>query len=171
MKSSKTIWFSFTALLLLITARSRAEGGCPQGMLPAAGPNNISSCAPIPPGYYQQRQAGRRQSPILWEHRWGAIATDFSQVTAGASVDQPNEERAAESALENCKENGGKICKVELTYHDQCAALVVGRTGHNSGSASTIDLAEQQGIDVCNASGDTNCRAYYTACSLPVRAN
>jgi len=89
--------------------------------------------------------------------------------SGGAAVNQLSQIQAEQAALAECKANGGLTCKVDLAYHDQCAALVVSAKGYNAGSAATIDEAIRLGIKVCTDSGATGCRAYYSACSLPVR--
>lgn len=139
--------YLLVGLLLLITGIVHAEGVCPPGMFPTnpPGAQGPVGCAPIPGYNNNQQQVQPRLPPPQWESRWGAIATDFAHSSAGASVDQLDRNSAEEAALANCRSNGGSECKVEITYYDQCAALVVGTTGHNSGSAPTIDDSGQNG--------------------------
>jgi hypothetical protein len=156
-------------LLLLATGFVHAEGVCPPGMFPTnpPGAQGPVGCAPIP-GYNNQQQSQFGPPPPQWESRWGAIATDFSHSAAGASIDQPDGGAAEKAALAECKANGGSDCKIELQYGNGCAALAVGRAGHNAKAGLTIDLAKQAAMKVCNAE-DSHCFIYYTACSLPVR--
>lgn len=142
-------------VLLLVGGVVHAEGGCPPGLIPEGG-QGVSSCRPIP---------GQPQGH--WMNQWGAIATDFSYHTAGASVNQLGEAEALQAAIDNCVSNGGVQCKVEITYSNQCSALVVGVTGHNADRADTIDQAVKLGIKVCTDAGDTNCHPVYGACSRP----
>ena len=141
--------------LLLIGGFAHAEGGCPPGMIPEGG-QGVSSCRPIP-GYSQPQGH--------WVSQWGAIATDVSY--AGASYNQLSEEDARQAAIASCVSNGGSHCKVEITYRNQCVAMVEGNTGHNEASADTIDHALQITMKTCADAGDTNCHRYYTSCSLP----
>lgn len=60
------------------------------------------------------------------------------------------------------------MCKIEISYSNTCAALVVGINGHNTRTGATSDAAVQAGVKKCSEE-DTNCRAYYSACSLPQR--
>jgi hypothetical protein len=144
-------------ILLLAGGVVHAEGGCPSGMIPEGG-QGVSSCRPIP-GYQQSRGH--------WMNQWGAITSDFPHHSAGASFNQPSEEEAVQAAMANCVSNGGVQCKLEITYGNECVAMVVGTTGHNSDRAKTIDQAVKLGMKVCTDAGDTDCHAFYTACSLP----
>jgi hypothetical protein len=112
------------------------------------------------------------QRPIIWVHRWGAIAWDLKRGAAGASLEQPSKAAAEKAAIADCQSpsgGGGPDCKVEFTYHDQCVAMVAGDTGHNESSALTIKQAVQIGMKTCTDAGDTHCSAVYTSCSMPVR--
>jgi hypothetical protein len=167
MKACRILLFG---MLLLLGSVVHAEGGCPPGMIPASG-TDINSCVPIPPGYYSNQAPAPAPAPAppRWIDQWGAIATDFAHSSAGASVNQPNREAAEQAAIANCQSNGGSTCKVELWYTNQCAAMAVSDTGHNAKAGVTLDAANQAAMKVCNEAGDTNCRVYYSACSLPVQ--
>lgn len=149
---------AFLMLMLLVGGIVHAEGGCPPGMIPEGGPG-VSSCRPIP-NYNQSGSQGH------WIHQWGAIATDGPGGHLGVATNMSSKEEAEQTSLAGCMSKGGTSCHVEVAYHDQCAAMVVGDTGHNSGNAATIAEAVSYGIQVCRDAGDTNCHAYYTACSL-----
>lgn len=168
--TSKALHWTLFSLLLLCTSLVHAEGGCPPGMIPASG-TDINSCVPIPPGYYSDQSHSPAQSsqppPQQWVDQWGAIATDFSHSSAGASVNQRDREAAERAAIANCESNGGLICKVELWYLNQCAAMAVSDTGHNAKAGPTPEAADQAAMKICLEAGDTNCRIYYSACSLP----
>ncbi|MDR6885996.1 hypothetical protein J2X67_000486 [Variovorax sp. 3319] len=71
--------------------------------------------------------------------------------------------------MRDCQSKGGVNCKIDITYDNQCAAIVVGDGAYNVGNASTVDQAVASGVKTCRGGGFTNCRSYYTACSLPVR--
>lgn len=144
-------------IFLLVGGVVHAEGGCPPGMIPEGG-QGVSSCRPIP---------GYQQSQGHWMNQWEAITSDLPHHSGGASVNQPSEEEAVQAAMANCVSNGGVQCRVEITYANQCAAMVVGNTGHNADRANTIDQAVKLGIKVYTDAGDTDCRAFYEACSLP----
>lgn len=155
LKARTRIWMLGLALLLACGV-VHAEGGCPPGMIPEGG-QGVSSCRPIP-GYSQQSRGH-------WVSQWGAVATDPSH--AGASINQSSEQEAEQAALVNCASNGGTHCKVDITYVNQCVAVVVGNKEHSSNRADTIDHAVQMGMRTCAGAGDTNCHAYYSSCNVP----
>jgi len=51
----------------------------------------------------------------------------------------------------------------------QCVAVVTGNGAHITTSAATVRAVELPS-KACRDAGLTNCHAYYTACSLPVRS-
>jgi hypothetical protein len=141
-------------LLFLLVACSVRAQNCPSGMVPEGG-QGVASCRPVDSG----QPAGR------WLDQWGAIATDPPHHSAGASLNQSNEEQAKQAAIANCKSNGGEQCTVAATYANSCIAMVQGDTGSNIDRATSLDGAIKLGMDICNKAGDTNCHAYYSACS------
>ena len=145
------------SMLLLLCGLSHAENGCPPGMIPEGG-QGVSSCRPIP-GYSQPQGH--------WVNQWGAIAMDTSHKSAGASINQSSEVDAEQAAIANCVSNGGVLCKVEITYVNQCVALVEGNAGHNVNRADTLKQAIGTGMKTCVDAGDANCHAYYTSCNTP----
>ncbi|WP_255402765.1 DUF4189 domain-containing protein [Pseudoxanthomonas sp. CF125] len=123
-------------------------------------------CAPLP-------GSGNQQAPLppapQWERRWGAIATDGPNDALGVATDKRSKREASQIAMQDCKSKGGVSCKIDVAYDNQCAAVVVGDGGYNVGNAATVDIAVASGMKTCRDGGLTNCHAYYTACSLPVR--
>ncbi|RUL66561.1 DUF4189 domain-containing protein [Dyella dinghuensis] len=151
--------------LLCVSFAAHAEGGCPPGMIPYSG-TDISSCGPIPPGYYQNSQQPQAP-PMQWASTWGAIATDEPHGILGAAVGMPSKREAEQAALSDCRSKNGSDCKLELAYDNECAALVVSKTGYVVTAHQTKDLAIQSGMKTCRDSGYEDCHAYYSACSLP----
>jgi hypothetical protein len=159
--------------LLLVGNVVHAEGECPLGMFPTnpAGTQGPVGCAPIP-GYDQQQpptQQGPISPPPQWADRWGAMAIDSDKGVLGTAIDISNKSAAQQSAIADCHAKGGAICKLGITYYNQCASLVVSKEGHAATAAATIDEAVQLGMKTCTDAGYTNCHAGYTACSMPVR--
>jgi hypothetical protein len=159
--------------LFLVGSVVHAEGECPPGMFPTnpAGIQGPVGCAPIP-GYGQQQQPPKQgpvSPPAEWADQWGAMAIDSDKGVLGTAVDISNKSAAQQSAIEDCQAKGGRICKLGITYYNQCASLVVSKEGHAATSAATIDKAVQLGMKTCIGAGYHNCHAGYTACSLPVR--
>ena len=165
---------TLTRVLLLMMAGLlwngvvHAEGGfCPPGTIDH---NNGKAaaivCSPIP-GYGQQ-QAPQQSAP-RWESRWGAIATDGPNDALGVAIDKRSKREASQVAMRDCQSKGGVNCKIDIAYDNQCAAVVVGDGAYNVGNAPTVDQAVASGVKTCRDGGFTNCRSYYTACSLPAR--
>lgn len=152
-------------LLQHVPLQTRAEGGCPPGMLPASG-TDLSSCAPVPPGYYR-RQPQPLPPPPRWISRWGAIATYAPAGVLGSSENLPSKEQAEQVALSDCNARGGLNCKIDIAYGNQCVAVVVGNKGYNVNPGATAELASETGIKICFEDGGTGCHVYYSACSLP----
>lgn len=71
-------------------------------------------------------------------------------------------------ALDDCKSKGGTNCTVAISYGNGCVAMVFGDSLLTTGSGGTKEEAENKATHSCS-SGDTNCRVYYSACSLPVQ--
>lgn len=152
------------ATALLVGRAVYAQVSCPAGQMSYGG-TDISSCGPIPPGY----QGNMAPPPPRWMHQWGAIATHDDDGSFGASIDMPSERSAMQAALEVCHSKHGSTCTVQITYHDQCASMVISDQRYTTGSAPTVDETVQSGMETCVKSGDHHCRVFYTACSMPRR--
>lgn len=108
--------------------------------------------------------------PVVWEARWGAIATGSSGW--GAVTDMRSERQAKNAALKQCKETetrDGSNCKAS-TYYNQCAVVVIpsGASGHYFQSAIDLPTATSMGMQLCNSQHD-ECEIYYSGCSYPKR--
>ncbi len=143
-----------------------AQGSCPAGQMPYSG-NEMSSCGPIPPGYQGNAAPGRPAT--RWMSQWGAIATDDVTGSFGASTQMDSRAGAQQAALADCHAKKAATCKVEVTYDNGCAAMVVGDKAHNVGADVTLDKVVRLGLKICHDAGDTNCRVFYSACSMPRR--
>ncbi|MGJ7542697.1 DUF4189 domain-containing protein [Variovorax sp. LT1R16] len=153
-----------TSLCFLWTGIVHAQAACPPGQIPYGSGNGLNMCGP------DNRQQSAPQPPApQWESRWGAIATDGKQWAMGVAVGKQSKLEASKTAMADCHSKGGANCKVDVAYGNQCAAVVAGDGGYNVSPASTVDEAVAIGVKTCTETGDTNCRTYYTTCSLPVR--
>lgn len=76
---------------------------------------------------------------------------------------------AEKYAISECRKKGGANCKIEITYHNQCAAIVLGREAFSSSSAASLEEAKSRGIEKCTRAGDSDCGIYFSECSLPER--
>jgi hypothetical protein len=114
--------------------------------------SNQQPAAPQPTGY--------------WEKTWGAIAPSPVGGVLGTALGTRSKEEAERIALADCKNKGG-ACMVNLTYHNQCAAMVVGDKELHLFGAGSIKKASDLGMSECEKS-DSNCHVYYTACTEPI---
>ena len=78
-----------------------------------------------------------------------------------------SKEEAERLALADCKAKGGGACEVEIAFHNQCGAMVLGNSELFTASAGTTLDAEDVGIKYCRKH-DSNCRVYYSACTEPI---
>lgn len=150
--------------LLVVSLVTQAQTNCPRGMKPyRTGSDNdgfgVAVCGPI------REQVPEPVQPF-WATRWGAIATDGPAGAFGAAEGMSSQRKARKAALASCKETGGRHCKVDMTYSNQCAVTIVGKKTHLSQSAATVDEATDIGLRRCREV-DGDCRVYYAACSLP----
>jgi len=146
---------------LIVTAARAQDCG---GMVNAGG-----TCVPPDVAMPNYQQQAPQPPPQVWVDHWGAIATDGPGGGFGAAVNMSSRGDAENAALADCQsKKGSPNCKIELSYINQCAAMVVGDVGHNSNVGPTPNAAVLAAMNVCNA-GDHHCFAYYTGCSLPTR--
>jgi hypothetical protein len=80
----------------------------------------------------------------------------------------PNQQEAEAGAIAQCREQGGKSCKIETWYRNRCGAMVIGENTHTTNNADTLTEAIEIGMKKCEA-GDNECHVYYSDCSLPQR--
>jgi Domain of unknown function (DUF4189) len=159
------------ALLVLLLVAGAAQAQQPGVDCAPIQGQGWSGCAPIYPS--QQPAQGQQPqipqpSPQRWQDHWGAIATDIPNKSVGVAANMASRSQAESAAIMDCQSRGGAMCKIEISYSNTCAALVVGINGHNTRTGATSDAAVQAGVKKCSEEG-TNCHAYYSACSLPQR--
>lgn len=113
------------------------------------------------------QQPATPQPTGYWEKTWGAIATDGVKGSLGSVVGVKSENEAKQLAMSDCEAKGGENCVVDLAYHNQCGALVVGSGYISTGNAPSENEAKQNALSNCK-SNDSACRVYYSACTEPV---
>ena len=157
-------------VLMLTATAVHAQAACPPGTIPYGTGNDPSACGPdnSQPQQPQQPQAPQ-PPPQVWADHWGAIATYEPNGSLGTATNMPSQRSAEQTALADCESKHGSTCKIQLSYRNQCAAMVVSAKGYNVTPAATMDLAVTKGMAICTNSGAPNCHVYYTACSLPQR--
>lgn len=158
------VW-SLGLLLLLVTGTVQAQRltACPPGMIPYG----AGVC-----GYDQSDQPAQQAplpSPTRWRPMYGAIALYAPKGVLGSAANLPNQSEANVAAIQDCRAKGGTDCKIELSYGNECAAMVVGDPGYNVTPGETMDIAQKKAMRLCTDAGDKNCHVYFTACSLPKR--
>jgi hypothetical protein len=115
--------------------------------------SNQQPAAPQPTGY--------------WQKTWGAIATSETGGVLGTAVGEADKAQAEQVAMRDCVTKGGGGCRVDLSYHNQCAAVVLGADFLRLYGAGSIEKASERGLQECN-SEHGNCRVYYSACTEPI---
>ncbi|WP_081613505.1 DUF4189 domain-containing protein [Xanthomonas sacchari] len=174
------IKFTLTACLAMLFAMgsARAENGCPPGQLPAQANGVITSCTPIPSGYYQQ-QAPQPRPSGRWINTWGAIAVGSVDATTdyGVTTGKFSQAEAEADALQRCGKHGATNCEIALKYHNQCAAIAepqlnglpidAGRVQF-VGAGSTAEASRIALEDCKKANGarpGVDCKVIYKACT------
>ncbi|TCF54863.1 hypothetical protein MCC10113_2104 [Bifidobacterium longum subsp. longum] len=140
---------------------------CPPGTVPQQG-IGWQGCAPAPG---TSSSSATTDTSAAWADRWGAIAIDMTPggVGIGSSSGMNRKRNAEKLALSACKRKGGARCEIEITYYNQCAAIVLGSQAFNSSSAASLEEAKRRGIDKCTQAGDKECTVYFSECSFPER--
>ncbi len=137
------------------------DGAAQAGPCNGGGSGGTSSSSSSPYGV-----VGYAHAAPKWADRWGAIATDATKAALGVAINVDSQQLAKARAISDCKSKGGINCKIQLAYHNQCAAMIVGNKMMNTWRAETIDEAANLGLSECNKD-DSNCRVYYSGCSYP----
>jgi Domain of unknown function (DUF4189) len=158
---SLTLFFPFV-ILLLSTMDANAQ--CRMGSGPDFG-DGIPYCSqPAPTAYVEP-------SGPQWATRWGAIAIDPNASKGGVGVasDMKSQRAAEKAAMKQCRnKGGGKTCRVQTAYDNQCGVIAWGDTYYSTANGDTIDSASELGLRECGKE-TSNCRIYYSNCSYPVR--
>jgi hypothetical protein len=159
-----------TGILINLLVTSLAWSQCAPGIPSAGNPGCIPPDQPNSP-YYQGDNAqpqGPAQPAAVWADRWGAIAIDSNTGQIGVSANISGMSEAMETALKTCVKNGGPDCKVELSYHNQCAAVAWGSSFHIVSHAPYIDTVKANALRACSQKTQ-DCKIVYSECSYAVR--
>lgn len=159
----KTSFILLLGLLNLLGFHSvaYAQTACPPGMIPYGTAQDQSVCGPAPSSQPAQPKA----PAIVWESRWGAIATDGDKGVLGTSINEKSQKKAESKAMADCQAKGGSPCKLQISYSNGCGAMVVGSNGFSTAYAGTKEEAIEKSMAVCKSDGDSACHVYYTECS------
>jgi hypothetical protein len=174
---------SYCALLFLIISilSAQAEEGCPPGQIPAQAGGGMTSCGPIPAGYYQGQLAAPRPSGE-WIKTWGAVAVGSidSTTSYGVTTGKLSKSAAEQDAMRRCASHGETNCKLALAYENQCAVVVephinglpfptgvsrvVGRGAVHEASQAALEIRKEDNKETPAA----KCEIVYSACSEPI---
>ncbi|WP_049944264.1 DUF4189 domain-containing protein, partial [Xanthomonas campestris] len=158
----------FLLLLLIIGLPSMAEQGCPPGQIPAQANGNITSCGPIPSGYYEQQGSAAPRPIGKWIKTWGAVSLDGSG-TVGVAYGKLSKREAQQGAISSCVEAGGEKCHDWATYYNQCAAVaepykdgksIGGKLQFVGGAA--LEQAKADAEKKCTVANNSSCRVIYS---------
>ncbi len=69
--------------------------------------------------------------------------------------------------MSDCRTKGGVDCRIEISISNGCVAMVVGSKFMNVKASENQNEAKKLAMSQCQ-SDDTNCRVYYSECSLPI---
>lgn len=154
-----------SASALAISNSAQAEYGCQAGHIPVyQGPQQVCVADYNLP-HWNQTQS--KKTTGYWQKTWGAIAPSPTDAILGVAESVGSKKEAEQIALKDCKAKGGKDCKVNLAYHNQCAVMIVGDESLESYGNATIAEATQRGLADCNQR-EKGCRVYYSACAKPI---
>ncbi|MCL1635118.1 DUF4189 domain-containing protein [Luteimonas sp. SX5] len=104
--------------------------------------------------------------------KWGSIAVDPAKQVAGFSKGMETDRRAEKAAIKDCKFRGGKSCKLETTYSNQCVGMVVGKNSiFRTARAETEGKALHFAMTICEYESGVKCQIYYAGCSFADRVN
>jgi len=153
------------AYVAFVPVNASAEGNCPSGYYPIGGGNGgWQGCAPMSSG-----AGGAPPNPgPQWATRWGAIAHDGKLGRFGGAEGFTAKRKAEKAAIAECRKNGGKSCKIKISYYNQCGAMAWGNNLMVVSRGPEREATIEDAVDSCNKDS-SNCQPYYAGCSYPER--
>ena len=144
-----------------------AEQGSPDGFMPNAAGTPGQQCVPIPGQTRPQGGTGAQSAPDQprWTTRWGAIATTRPRLRRHRRR-QNQQGQAEQAALEHCASKGGKSCETNITYYNQCVAVVF---AHGRGHTDELRQRRDQGTGAVTGHRDVRERHGHELQDLPYR--
>ncbi|WP_292969261.1 DUF4189 domain-containing protein [Novosphingobium sp.] len=161
---------SLLALIAAYSFRAEAQHSCPSGYYPVGGGNSgWSGCALMgtESGTSQQDFTPVPSGPA-WATRWGAIAVDNVAGIYGGAEGSDSKGGAKKAAIADCKNYGGKKCKISILYYNQCGALASGDTYSITTRGPQLEETTARAVKLCSEH-TKNCKPYYGGCSYPQR--
>ena len=158
-------WFGGVVLLMLGGAAWAQMTPQQQANLPPSDPNSPQYNTVYLPGLENAAPPQER-----WADRWGAFSSASSGMWGGVQ-DKESKRQAEKAAIASCKAKGGKDCRVNIVYYNQCGAVASGGGHMGSARAPTEKEAVEDAIATCEEAGGSDCQLYFMGCSYPVRVN
>lgn len=152
----------YVLLALLASPAVFGQTACPSGVAPGSpqcGPDSGTSRGDSSPP----------QPTGKWIKTWGAIASSENG-DIGSSTGKFSKKDAEAEAIKICADFGNSDCKVNMTYKNQCVAVVQaakGRTGGKIITAETADIAKRTALRKCQEDSGAQCFVRGTDCTDP----
>jgi hypothetical protein len=97
---------------------------------------------------------------------WAAIAISPLSLTVGGAHGRPSKDEAEQTAIQNCRRNGAKDCKVITGAANQCVAIAISYSdkwyGWDGGSNRVA--AASSAVSRCQKAGGKNCVLIVAPC-------
>jgi hypothetical protein len=133
-------------------SRSDQAGSAAAGIVQPRGP----AVAAAPPS------GGGRQGGPADDRNWGALAVDITdRELPGGSGEAGTEREAINNAMKYCRQDGGKACKLVLTFR-KCGAYAHFRSDGATGMGETKRAAESAALAACK---DNRCKIVVSECN------
>lgn len=148
----------------------RAEQGCPDGFVPnPTWAQGQQQC--IPGSANTNYDAGSYSTPgaSRWKSKWGSIALDAVSGMTGVAGSRPSRKKAEKDSIDMCRKKGGKDCRVQISYANQCGVIAWGNQRTATANAPTVEEASSQALAICKEAAGTECEIFFSDCSLPER--
>jgi hypothetical protein len=97
---------------------------------------------------------------------WAAIAISPLTLTVGGAHGRPSQFEAEQTAIQNCRRNGAKDCKVMTGGANQCVALALSfsEKGYGYGPGANRVAAASSALAQCQKAGNKNCVLIVAPC-------
>ena len=166
--------FVSIVLLLLCTGEVAGQTQAPHICGAGPGPNEVAAgvqpgghgIAPTPLCYWKSQQTAP-QPTGYWQKTWGAIAPSSVGGVLGTAVGAGSKREAKRLALADCQAKGGRSCRVDVAYQNQCVSMVTGDKTYSWARAASVAQATKLAMDDCNKDNES-CDIYYFACTEPI---
>jgi hypothetical protein len=159
--------------LVLVAYTPLGWSQCAPGIPGAGNPSCIPPTYPGSPygqsdGYAEPVSTG--PAPI-WSDRWGAIAMDYSNGSAGGVKDGVTKDGATGLAIDRCRESGGTHCELTIVFMNQCVAVAQKSGGGFISTATAAERPQAAERALTRCADDGACKLVYEFCVRAARVN